>query len=170
MRRILVSVFHVSALQDMLELRPISYGAPYVCDQLSDKGICSAGAFAHPAFLKEHHFENLKSEFSQTSDPNQSERPLTRIHLPKRPSPPFLLPTRFHFPEREQTPSRGYNGRARAQVPGPSLPRRPAWLRAERGHERPLAEALQGSELRGDCGVLQRASQVRISRISSRLG
>lgn len=41
----------------------ISYGAPYVCDQLSDKGICSAGAFAHPAFLKEHHFENLKSEF-----------------------------------------------------------------------------------------------------------
>jgi hypothetical protein len=33
-----------------------------VCDQLSDKGICSAGAFAHPAFLKEHHFENLKSE------------------------------------------------------------------------------------------------------------
>jgi hypothetical protein len=43
----------------------ISYGAPYVCDQLSDKGICSAGAFAHPAFLKEHHFENLKSEFSE---------------------------------------------------------------------------------------------------------
>ena len=40
----------------------ISYGAPYVCDQLSDKGICSDGAFAHPAFLKEHHFENLKSE------------------------------------------------------------------------------------------------------------
>ena len=40
----------------------ISYGAPYVCDQLSEKGICSAGAFAHPAFLKEHHFENLKSE------------------------------------------------------------------------------------------------------------
>jgi dienelactone hydrolase len=49
----------------MLELRPISYGAPYVCDQLSDKGICSAGAFAHPAFLKEHHFENLKSESPQ---------------------------------------------------------------------------------------------------------
>ena len=37
------------------------YGAPYVMDQLSDKGICSAGAFAHPAFLKESHFENVTS-------------------------------------------------------------------------------------------------------------
>ncbi|KAF2212747.1 hypothetical protein CERZMDRAFT_111797 [Cercospora zeae-maydis SCOH1-5] len=36
------------------------YGAPYVCDQLSDKGICVAGAFAHPAFLQEEHFENIK--------------------------------------------------------------------------------------------------------------
>ena len=33
-----------------------------MCDQLSSQGICSAGAFAHPAFLKEHHFENLKRE------------------------------------------------------------------------------------------------------------
>ncbi|KAK7702625.1 hypothetical protein SLS64_009588 [Diaporthe eres] len=36
------------------------FGAPYVCDQLAEGGICSAGAFAHPAFLKEHHFRNLK--------------------------------------------------------------------------------------------------------------
>lgn len=35
-----------------------------MCDQLSNKGICSVGAFAHPAFLKEHHFENLESECS----------------------------------------------------------------------------------------------------------
>jgi hypothetical protein len=49
-----------------------------VCDQLSDKGICSAGAFAHPAFLKEHHFENLKSEFpSKRSLSNKC--PLTQI-------------------------------------------------------------------------------------------
>ena len=36
------------------------YGAPYVCDELSSSGICTAGAFAHPAFLKESHFYNLK--------------------------------------------------------------------------------------------------------------
>lgn len=35
------------------------FGAPYVCDQLAT-GICTAGAFAHPAFLKEHHFRNLQ--------------------------------------------------------------------------------------------------------------
>ncbi|KAF2106507.1 Alpha/Beta hydrolase protein [Lophiotrema nucula] len=35
------------------------FGAPYVCDALAGK-ICSAGAFAHPAFLKEHHFRSLK--------------------------------------------------------------------------------------------------------------
>lgn len=36
------------------------FGAPYVCDQLADGGVCTAGAFAHPAFLKETHFRNLK--------------------------------------------------------------------------------------------------------------
>lgn len=34
------------------------FGAPYVCDQLASS-LCSAGAFAHPAFLQEHHFRNL---------------------------------------------------------------------------------------------------------------
>ncbi|KAF2192418.1 NAD(P)-binding protein [Zopfia rhizophila CBS 207.26] len=35
------------------------FGATYVCDELAGH-LCSAGAFAHPAFLKEHHFTNLK--------------------------------------------------------------------------------------------------------------
>ncbi|RYP18151.1 hypothetical protein DL765_004077 [Monosporascus sp. GIB2] len=35
------------------------FGAPYVCDELA-KDTVAAGAFAHPAFLKERHFENLK--------------------------------------------------------------------------------------------------------------
>ncbi|ROV96246.1 hypothetical protein VMCG_07677 [Cytospora schulzeri] len=35
------------------------FGAPYVCNALAD-GMASVGAFAHPAFLKEHHFSNLK--------------------------------------------------------------------------------------------------------------
>ncbi|KAI1506421.1 Alpha/Beta hydrolase protein [Biscogniauxia marginata] len=33
-------------------------GAPYVCDALAGE-TCAAGAFAHPAFLKDHHFRNL---------------------------------------------------------------------------------------------------------------
>lgn len=37
------------------------FGAPYVCDQLAGD-IVSAGAFAHPAFLKEHHFSQIKSK------------------------------------------------------------------------------------------------------------
>ena len=36
------------------------FGAPYVCNELAGNTV-SAGAFAHPAFLKEHHFQNLKS-------------------------------------------------------------------------------------------------------------
>lgn len=43
------------------------YGAPYVCEQLAQGGICTAGAFAHPAFLKEHHFRNIRSKTSINS-------------------------------------------------------------------------------------------------------
>ncbi|KAH7018053.1 dienelactone hydrolase [Microdochium trichocladiopsis] len=34
------------------------FGAPYVCDELA-RGICSVGAFGHPAFLKEEHFRKI---------------------------------------------------------------------------------------------------------------
>jgi dienelactone hydrolase len=37
------------------------FGAPYVCNELAGDQM-TAGAFAHPAFLKEHHFRNLKSK------------------------------------------------------------------------------------------------------------
>jgi hypothetical protein len=48
--------------------RRYCFGAPYVCDQLAGD-VCSSGAFAHPAFLTEHHFVNLKSKgFSEFSD------------------------------------------------------------------------------------------------------
>lgn len=36
------------------------FGAPYVCDQLAT-GDVAAGAFAHPAFLKESHFRKIQS-------------------------------------------------------------------------------------------------------------
>lgn len=36
------------------------FGAPYVCNSLAD-GTCEVGGFAHPAFLKEHHFQNLEA-------------------------------------------------------------------------------------------------------------
>lgn len=42
------------------------FGAPYVCNELA-KNTVTAGAFAHPAFLKEHHFEDIKSETHRTS-------------------------------------------------------------------------------------------------------
>jgi dienelactone hydrolase len=37
------------------------FGAPFVCNELAGTTV-SAGAFAHPAFLEEHHFSNLKSK------------------------------------------------------------------------------------------------------------
>ena len=38
------------------------FGAPYVCNSLAGaEPICAAGAFAHPAFLKEHHFRQIQS-------------------------------------------------------------------------------------------------------------
>ncbi|KAJ3550124.1 hypothetical protein NM208_g153 [Fusarium decemcellulare] len=35
------------------------FGAPYVCNQLASETV-SVGAFAHPAFLNEYHFKNIK--------------------------------------------------------------------------------------------------------------
>lgn len=37
------------------------FGAPYVCNALAND-TCLVGGFGHPAFLKEHHFTNIKSE------------------------------------------------------------------------------------------------------------
>ena len=42
------------------------FGAPYVCNELAGSTV-TAGAFAHPAFLKEHHFTSLKSKFCYCS-------------------------------------------------------------------------------------------------------
>jgi dienelactone hydrolase len=39
------------------------FGAPFVCNELAGTTV-SAGAFAHPAFLTDHHFSNLKSKSS----------------------------------------------------------------------------------------------------------
>lgn len=44
----------------MTQMSRYCFGAPYVCDELAGETV-TAGAFAHPAFLKEHHFFNLKS-------------------------------------------------------------------------------------------------------------
>ncbi|KAJ6444966.1 short-chain dehydrogenase reductase sdr [Purpureocillium lavendulum] len=55
------------------------FGAPYVCDLLA-RDVVSAGAFAHPASLKDHHFANIKGPLflSCTQDdytfPNESRR------------------------------------------------------------------------------------------------
>lgn len=38
------------------------FGAPSVCDELA-KDTCTAGAFAHPAFLKDEQIRAVKSTF-----------------------------------------------------------------------------------------------------------
>ncbi|KIM99096.1 hypothetical protein OIDMADRAFT_104937 [Oidiodendron maius Zn] len=56
------------------------FGAPFVCNELAG-GSVTAGAFAHPAFLKEHHFFNLRkplflscSEIDHSFDTNSRRR------------------------------------------------------------------------------------------------
>jgi dienelactone hydrolase len=44
------------------------FGAPYVCNELANDTV-TVGAFAHPAFLKEHHFRDIKSKLRLTYIP-----------------------------------------------------------------------------------------------------
>jgi hypothetical protein len=46
------------------------FGAPYVCDELAKETV-TAGAFAHPAFLKEEHFTNVTSMCTDPRMPKQ---------------------------------------------------------------------------------------------------
>ena len=39
------------------------FGAPHVCNELAGSTV-TAGAFAHPAFLREHHSRNMESQSS----------------------------------------------------------------------------------------------------------
>ena len=61
------------------------FGAPYVCNSLASQDdkepVCTAGAFAHPAFLKEHHFRNLQRPLSRLSRGSTSGRISSRSLL-----------------------------------------------------------------------------------------
>ncbi|KAI1424505.1 Alpha/Beta hydrolase protein [Xylaria sp. FL1777] len=66
------------------------FGAPYVCSELA-KGTVSAGAFAHPAFLKDHHFRNIRkplflscSEIDHTFDVPSRRRALDILREEKK--------------------------------------------------------------------------------------
>ncbi|EQB54180.1 dienelactone hydrolase [Colletotrichum gloeosporioides Cg-14] len=66
------------------------FGAPYVCDELA-KDAVMVGAFAHPAFLKGHHFLNLKkplfmscSEIDHTFDVPSRRRALDILQSEKK--------------------------------------------------------------------------------------
>ncbi|KAH7123305.1 hypothetical protein B0J13DRAFT_599081 [Dactylonectria estremocensis] len=66
------------------------FGAPYVCDELA-RDTVAVGAFAHPAFLKEHHFSNLKkplflscSEEDHTFDVRSRRRALDIMQSEKK--------------------------------------------------------------------------------------
>lgn len=57
------------------------FGAPYVCNELAGQTV-TAGAFAHPAFLKDHHFHDLKSQYRSTA---------LHVHLLTMSSEPLFL-------------------------------------------------------------------------------
>lgn len=59
------------------------FGAPYVCNELKGDTV-TVGAFAHPAFLKEHHFEQLKSK-SPRPKPVYIFMKLTRYRFSRTP-------------------------------------------------------------------------------------
>ncbi|KAF2107786.1 hypothetical protein BDV96DRAFT_557408 [Lophiotrema nucula] len=66
------------------------FGAPYVCDELAKETV-TVGAFAHPAFLKEHHFRNVKkplylscSEIDHTFDVPSRRRALDILQEGKK--------------------------------------------------------------------------------------
>jgi len=67
------------------------FGAPYVCDELAG-GTVTAGAFGHPAFLKEHHFKNCKkplflscSNVDHTFDTDSRRRALDLLQSGRTP-------------------------------------------------------------------------------------
>ncbi|KAG7409842.1 Protein AIM2 [Fusarium oxysporum f. sp. rapae] len=66
------------------------FGAPYVCNELKGDTV-TVGAFAHPAFLKEHHFTELKkplflscSEVDHTFDVPSRRRALDILQTNKK--------------------------------------------------------------------------------------
>jgi hypothetical protein len=50
-----------------LKLSRYCFGAPYVCNELAEDTV-TAGAFAHPAFLKDHHFHQLQSQYPRPTE------------------------------------------------------------------------------------------------------
>lgn len=46
----------------MLILMQFSWGARFVCRQLSIQGTCRVGVVAHPSFLKETHVKGVQGE------------------------------------------------------------------------------------------------------------
>ncbi len=45
-----------------------SWGARFVCTQLSKDGFCKAGAIAHPAFMNESHVFNIEGKSPSAKD------------------------------------------------------------------------------------------------------
>ncbi|KAI0466776.1 hypothetical protein F4859DRAFT_507213 [Xylaria cf. heliscus] len=66
------------------------FGAPYVCKELARQNV-AAGAFAHPAFLKEHHFRMIErplflscSEIDHTFDVSSRRRAIDILQSEKK--------------------------------------------------------------------------------------
>jgi dienelactone hydrolase len=73
---------------NLLIISSYCFGAPYVCNSLATSTdgqlpVCEVGAFAHPAFLKEHHLRHIErplflscSEIDHTFDTESRRRAL----------------------------------------------------------------------------------------------
>lgn len=108
------------------------FGAQYVCDELAGD-TCTAGAFAHPAFLKEHHFEKLKS-IGPSAVWVRCETLLICLIF-HRATLPLLRRDRPYFRHRITQSSRGYHDRREERLSRPAVPRCRTRLCAERRSE-----------------------------------
>lgn len=68
---------------DIWRVRCSSWGARFVCKQLSPAGICKVGAVAHPSFLKESDVFGVDGE-SSNPNPHNSGNHTTQDGLPLR--------------------------------------------------------------------------------------
>lgn len=62
---ILAAPMAMRTVHMLILLMRFSWGARFVCHQLSTQGICKVGAVAHPSFLKESHVEAVQGEFAK---------------------------------------------------------------------------------------------------------
>jgi hypothetical protein len=99
------------------------FGAPYVCDELAGDNV-AVGAFAHPAFLKERHFTNLKSKNLMHTKAHPADKAVN-----SRAPIPVMFGNRSHIRCRIETKSPRYHAERAQDLPLSTLRWCRAWIR-----------------------------------------